>query len=412
MVDRNLFLYDLAVVAILKNEGHYLKEWLDYHLLAGVDHFYLYDNDSSDNQAKVAAPYIEAGLVDYIPFPGKVMQYIAYNDAINRFKFQCRYMAFIDLDEFIFPKTNRRIVEVVDEILSGNPNASGLSMHWQIFGSNGQDKADYSRGVLERFTRRAPKDFSYIIKKDDNPSLLYSVGNVFLKVIANPRHVKEAHTHYMIYFDDYFSVNEIGTKLTQNPGSAPIVAEKIAVNHYFTKSREEFDLKHARGRAYSGDTWPEDYFKKHDRNEEFDDSILKYRAERAEKFSLASDEQKLQRARAALIKTLSQFADEEISDLETALICRALSTYLGEKIFVEASLAAILKSLDGLKLSEIQLLLSDLPNLLSLPYPLVADLRRAVLKVISQTMNFMHKQKLWKEFSELDYLRRLLEAWK
>ncbi|MBO4401217.1 MAG: hypothetical protein J5809_05170 [Selenomonadaceae bacterium] len=33
-VDKNLFLYDLAVVAIMKNEAPYAKEWLDYHLLA------------------------------------------------------------------------------------------------------------------------------------------------------------------------------------------------------------------------------------------------------------------------------------------------------------------------------------------------------------------------------------------
>ena len=41
MVDKNLFLYDLAVVAIFKDEAPYLKEWLDYHLAAGVEHFYL-----------------------------------------------------------------------------------------------------------------------------------------------------------------------------------------------------------------------------------------------------------------------------------------------------------------------------------------------------------------------------------
>ncbi|MBR4152453.1 MAG: glycosyltransferase family 92 protein [Selenomonadaceae bacterium] len=104
MVDKNLFLHDLAIVAILKNEGHYLKEWLDYHLLAGVDHFYLYDNESPDNQAEVAKPYVEAGLVDYISAPGKVMQIAVYNDAVKRFKFFCRYMAFIDGDEFIYPK--------------------------------------------------------------------------------------------------------------------------------------------------------------------------------------------------------------------------------------------------------------------------------------------------------------------
>ena len=103
-VDKNLFLHDLAIVAILKNEAPYLKEWLDYHLLAGVDHFYLYDNESPDNQAEVAAPYVEAGLVDYFPMPGKAMQMVAYNDAIKRFKFHCRYMAFIDGDEFIYPK--------------------------------------------------------------------------------------------------------------------------------------------------------------------------------------------------------------------------------------------------------------------------------------------------------------------
>ena len=51
MVDKNLFPYDLAVVAIFKDEGRYLREWLDYHLLAGVEHFYLYNNDSADNFA-------------------------------------------------------------------------------------------------------------------------------------------------------------------------------------------------------------------------------------------------------------------------------------------------------------------------------------------------------------------------
>ena len=104
MVDKDLFLYDLAVVAIMKNEGPYLKEWLDYHLLAGVNHFYLYDNESPDNQAEVAKPYVEAGLVDYFHTPGKFMQMNVYLDAVKKFKFQCRYMAFIDGDEFIFPK--------------------------------------------------------------------------------------------------------------------------------------------------------------------------------------------------------------------------------------------------------------------------------------------------------------------
>ena len=104
-IDKNLFLHDLAVVAIMKCEGPYLKEWLDYHLLAGVDHFYLYDNDSPDNQAEVAAPYVKAGLVDYFYAPGKAAQMFAYNEAVKNFRFFSRYFATIDGDEFIYSKS-------------------------------------------------------------------------------------------------------------------------------------------------------------------------------------------------------------------------------------------------------------------------------------------------------------------
>lgn len=102
--DKNLFLHDLAVAAILKDEGKYLKEWLDYHLLAGVDHFYLYNHESEDNYEDIIKPYVDAGLVTSIYWPGERAMTPAHNDAVKKFKFFNRYMAFIDLDEFIYPK--------------------------------------------------------------------------------------------------------------------------------------------------------------------------------------------------------------------------------------------------------------------------------------------------------------------
>ncbi|MBQ6975183.1 MAG: glycosyltransferase family 2 protein [Selenomonadaceae bacterium] len=48
-IDRDLFMYDLVVVTIVRDEAPYIKEWIDYHLLAGVNHFLIYDNESSDN---------------------------------------------------------------------------------------------------------------------------------------------------------------------------------------------------------------------------------------------------------------------------------------------------------------------------------------------------------------------------
>ena len=413
MVDKNLFLYDLAIAAIMKNEGHYLKEWLDYHLLAGVDHFYIYDNDSTDNQAEVARPYVEAGLVDYIPASGKIMQIPAYNDAVKNFKFQCRYMAFIDADEFIYPKTNRSLIEVVDEILSQDKNAAGLSIHWQIFGSNGLEKADYSRGVLERFTRRAEKDFWKCVQKEDGYS---SKGNGFLKIVTNPRRVNEMRQHFAFYFEDFYSVNENGLKLQPNMGSYPIVAEKIVVNHYFSKSKEEFDLKHERGRTSVNGKWSATIFDDYDRNEVFDDGILKYRAVRAENFSLESDEQRFNLVIKTLTKILAAYASNEIFDLETALTCLALSTYLRKKfpddnfkIYEEASLAAVLKSVEGASFAEAQLFIRELPKILRLPYPAVKEVRLVAAQIISQFMDDAKNKSNWTKFFELDYVREFLK---
>ena len=79
-MDSSLFKYELAIVAILKNEAPYIKEWIDYHLLAGVDHFYLYDNESEDNLKEILQPYIDINIVDYEFFPGKCAQMLVYNE--------------------------------------------------------------------------------------------------------------------------------------------------------------------------------------------------------------------------------------------------------------------------------------------------------------------------------------------
>ena len=404
--DKNLFLYDVAIVAILKNEGHYLKEWLDYHLLAGVDHFYLYDNESTDDYSEIVAPYVKAGLVTSKYFPGESMQFAAYDEAVRDYRFACRYMAFVDLDEFIYPKTGQSIAEVVDEILLANQDASGVAINWQLFGSNKQKSADYSRGVLERFTRRAKSDWVVPIPNRDIPG-----GNAQVKTIANPRRVNFfTSAHFPIYFEGYHSVNERGGRV-DNYCNEPVTAARLAINHYHVKSREEHRQKILKGRAGKQSTYLDDsWFKMYDRNEVFDEGILSYRIAREANFSFEDDKAKLARLKRALTRNLSACASGAKLPLETALTCRALSTYLNEQIYEEASLAAIFKSLDGMKLSEARLLLSDLPNLLALPYPIAADLGKVSIKIISYLMNFMRERELWRDYSDLDYLRRFLRT--
>ena len=405
-VDKNLFLHDLAVVAIIKNEGAYLKEWLDYHLLAGVDHFYLFDNDSPDNQAEVAAPYVEAGLVDYIPAPGKLMQYAVYNEAVKRFRFQCRYMAFIDADEFIFPKTNQSIVEVVDEVLSRNPNAAGLALNFQTFGSNGHETADLTRGVLERFTRRAFVNWIALINNT------FIAGNFYCKCIVNPRLVSViASAHLIDCFGGLHCVNSDGVIYYEAAGKRIVAANKIVVNHYNTKSREEFI---SRRLGNSTACWEEnpygmEHFLLNDRNEEFDDGILRYRAARAENFSLEGDETKFKRVIETLTEILSAFASGKNFSLETALTCRALSNRFGLKMHEEAALAAILNSLEGLSLVDGYLLIRELPKLLRLPYPAAKSLREVAFQLVEQFTVLARMNEDWQFYVELIYLQEFFK---
>lgn len=52
---------EIAIVAIAKNEGLYLKEWIEYHLLVGIKKIYFYDNESEDNTKDILEPYIVGG---------------------------------------------------------------------------------------------------------------------------------------------------------------------------------------------------------------------------------------------------------------------------------------------------------------------------------------------------------------
>ena len=65
------FKYKLGIVCIAKNEGPYIKEWIEYHRCIGFDIFYFYDNDSNDETKAVLKDYIEQGLVIYTSINGK-----------------------------------------------------------------------------------------------------------------------------------------------------------------------------------------------------------------------------------------------------------------------------------------------------------------------------------------------------
>lgn len=121
--------YQLSACAFFKNEAAYLKEWIEYHQMVGVDHFYLYDNGSNDRSVNVLAPYIKRGLVTFLSWPDRFVQcddsrlaqwalstqVTAYENAIRCFAVkESEWLVFLDIDEFLVPVHANSICEVLE----------------------------------------------------------------------------------------------------------------------------------------------------------------------------------------------------------------------------------------------------------------------------------------------------------
>lgn len=155
--------YQIAICAIFQNEDRFLDEWINYHVSHGVSHFWLYNNNSTDNYLEVLQPYIDNGLVDLIDWPLTLsgnewesfsffIQPLAYKDAINRAKHKARWLALIDTDEFIVPVNTS-----LKGLLKRHRKESSISLQWACFGTSGIWQAP-SGHMLEILTMRLPLD--------------------------------------------------------------------------------------------------------------------------------------------------------------------------------------------------------------------------------------------------------------
>ena len=137
----------LSVVAIFKDEARYVKEWIEYHRLVGVDHFYLYNNGSTDSYLEVLSPYVQEGSVTIIDWKDgdvpadckdkkynwvKCTQIPAYVDACKKTTQETTWLAMIDIDEFMVPVSSPTMVDLLQKYR----DAPGVMLHWLLYGTS------------------------------------------------------------------------------------------------------------------------------------------------------------------------------------------------------------------------------------------------------------------------------------
>ena len=133
--------YELAICSIFQNEARFMKEWLEFYKLVGVQHFYLYNNFSTDNYLKILNHYIKKGEVEVIDWnitnEGLNAQYTAFNDALRKTKGIVKWLAYLDLDEFLFPVQVNSLLDFLDEF----EEFGGVCANWVMFGTSDVKKS-------------------------------------------------------------------------------------------------------------------------------------------------------------------------------------------------------------------------------------------------------------------------------
>lgn len=146
---KNNYKYQIVACAMFKDEELFLEEWIRYHLLIGIDHIYLYNNNSSDNFLKILKPYLDKGLIELIEWPHEHSQMSAYKHCYDLCKKNTNWLVFIDIDEFICPL----IEDNIKSWLQSYSKYPGVAVYWKQFGSNGKLKHDSNQYVIEQYTQ-------------------------------------------------------------------------------------------------------------------------------------------------------------------------------------------------------------------------------------------------------------------
>lgn len=230
--------YHISLCLMFKDEAPYLREWIEYHRMVGVDHFYLYDNNSSDGFESVIAPYLESGVATLIRWPKDHAQVEGYEDCIRRFQEENDWIGFIDIDEFVVPVAEESLVTFLDHF-AGCP---AVLIYWRFFGSGGMLERDVSRLVTEDFTVASEK--------------LYNKGKCFFNchfdyLFDSP--LNKSMFHYLWTVSDgrpLPPVNMFGRTTVEHWHPATRKKIPVQLNHYAVKSLAEHRQKDLKGDVY------------------------------------------------------------------------------------------------------------------------------------------------------------------
>ncbi len=248
--------YNFVVCAMFKDEAIYLEEWINFHIGQGVEHFFLFNDESTDNFEEVLAPWIKKGFVTINECNGLAQEEI-YESFISNYKKRVIWAAFIDIDEFLYCDELTPLPLKMKEF----EGFSCIFITWRILGFKERPEV-YSASLIEKCIWAAPTIDSSEEAIRQYQTWLRVRGDELLtgcpiqgKSIVRLSEVQKMNPHYPeITFGPICDVEKVSIdpkELISNIFSGQFVPKygNINLNHYW--SRDEASLRQKMKKGYA-----------------------------------------------------------------------------------------------------------------------------------------------------------------
>ena len=152
--------HDLSVGLIFKDEASCLDEWIQHYLNRNIDHFYLINDNSSDNYLDILNKYKDKITLFHIKenLEETGRQVYFYNKFFKPILKETKWLGIFDIDEYVWSPYTINLKKVISLLEAKKIYYYSIPM--VLFGSNNLKKQPDK--IVESFTKRVQFDKEYL----------------------------------------------------------------------------------------------------------------------------------------------------------------------------------------------------------------------------------------------------------
>lgn len=244
----------ICIQTLVLNEQEYIKEWVDYHLKLGFDDIFIFEDFGSKTHKELFKGYENVHIqsieeieeiTEYNSCKGQ-MQTMDY--FLNKLKKENIYgwCLFIDIDEFLILETT------LPKLLSEYFNYPGIWLSWKLYNSGGHIKKPEGK-IMDNYT-------NIVNNILDNRNMWNK------KSFVNIEKAESFKNNHIIKdgVDIYFNIDY----------NAERIFKKAWLNHYFSKSWEEYVSRMIRGNLGNSYRSFDSFFNQNPELKQFENELI------------------------------------------------------------------------------------------------------------------------------------------